>query len=298
MACPEITDDLDLLAGYPTFNIDVEQGVSVVTCRYVVEWDALRQLFTNLYDTDFQLDPLSTLRAVMPAYWSGDPRFRLQSLSVNPVGGERAQIIGQNDLFNAEAFNEYEAAEVNVDYGIPQWQTDGEGDPLPYLRHTQTASMEFMTVGANDWVWEADNAPVGDGVGAGLIVPTVNHQIDFPLITKATMPFAVIEQISGSVNGSDFAFRTHTATAETLLFLGADYKEVWLLNGELAYQLSYMFAETKGRTDSISGAVAGWNHFWRDDGDKTGWYRVEHSNRGMGPTNPYDVYNFDNLFGK
>lgn len=199
---------------------------------------------------------------------------------------------------------EYQDAKVTIDYDTMSAEQD-EGDdldPVPLLTHRWQAGGEFLTLPNSNlrWVTEQkcapgittvtsafhlthdftdDTKPVTGDAQAGLLIPTIEHQITWPRVINP--PFTAIRNLTGKVNNVLLRFATGKIPPETLLFLGAELKRDIMSNGKRAWELTYHFSERQVDSEVkciVAGVVVensdigGWNHFWRQEKKQSGFY--------------------------
>ena len=298
MACPTFSAVPKRLVGYPQWDVDILSGDTIVVDKVHVAWSELVTYANTLYPTLTITG--SSLAAVIPAGWPGNTNYRARKFTITPLADEQARTTSDAALWaGAGLLPVYDAAVFTITYGLPNWGSASSNDPIVFLRHSWSTSLEYLTIQPNGWVWSSTAstpvASVEEGVGASLVLPIRSHQVDFPLLINP--PFAAIRSLEGKVNSVAFTFRTGVCPIGTLLFLGADVEEQWLATGVVTYQMSYKFAECTGRIDASDGSAAGWNHFWRPTAGTNGWYKVQRASPGSGSPRPFGTGNFNPLFG-
>lgn len=183
------------------------------------------------------------------------------SMSVEPVG-ERVTGATTPSLTTLPI---YEKARITIEYAAPDHDTD-LADPVELLSHRWSPGAEFLVLPTSRLTWAEDGALAKD-VNAGLLVPTIEHEITWNQILFP--PFAAIRTRIGRVNSADIGFVTGNIDGETLLFLGAELSRQIMTDGARAWQVTYMFSERRVAA-ADQDDPGGWNHFYRNDIDTGG----------------------------
>lgn len=251
----------------------------------IIEQSLLDDLITYLF-------PLGDFGRAYP----GNAALRASNMHVEPWGGEASKIaspIASN--LDVDAINTYAYLKVTVDYETIQADISQGDDPQLLLNHRWSIGGEFLTVEAKGLEW-SDEGLVDDDVKAGILIPTIEHQITWMRVERP--PFTAMRDRLGCVNSANQNFQTGTILPETLLFLGAELHRDILTSGALAWQVGYHFSERRvamatdlapgdhgNKVGGVSGgaamSVGGWNHFFRSEDEdsprvegKSGWYRL------------------------
>lgn len=286
------------IAGYPQWDVDAMSGGAVVTMKVIVPWSDVITYADSLMP---KVTITGTgLQLVLGATWDANPAYRVRNFTIRPLfSGEAPKTTTSSSLYGYSTTPDYDYAEFEIQYEYPGWGTDSDqgDDPIPYLRHSWSTGLEHIAVPSARYYWEDSSGKVRvkqQSVSQGIVAMHTTHRIEWPLLLNP--PFDIIRDTIGHVNNTTFNFKTGTAPAEALLFMGADIDQRILGDGTIAFKMVYIFEEALGRTDEVTGADAGWNHFWRDDQDASGWYRVwRRTNSGY--QRVYPTADFNPLFG-
>lgn len=246
----------------------------------------------------------------MGAALPGNSYFRVTNFSHKPFG----QLTGSD----SNGLAQYNKAEWSIQYQTPPF-TDNqskENDPVGFLTHRWGGGGEFLTLPSLTVSWDSAYPPGSIqtrvlNANAGIFIPTIEHSISWDRVFNP--PFAVIRNSIGKVNNANFQMRTGICTPETLLFTGPELEQQIMSNGARAWKVTYKFSERRvpaedaGATldqnavgfSGTQGVFGGWNHFWRDQSGKTGFWRLYKTALTAVKTTSYctyDVCNFNLLF--
>jgi hypothetical protein len=301
----------DEYQGSPIYSF--QTGSQNAVRKGKIPWSDVDAILTELFPVAGQ----STLA------FPGRPQLKASRIRIEPLAKSSDKTTTSSGDTNLSTLNEYNFAEVTIDYEADANTEGGSGDPsdpndpndpndpVELLSHRWSIGGEFLTVPSTGWVWNFDGADVDRELSLGIMVPTIEHQITWPRVQNP--PFTAIRNCVGRINSVPITFSTGTVIEETLLFLGADMQREILSSGALAWEMSYRFSERKvdagdfGLTsDANSG---GWNHFYRSDDQfatdnpKVGFYRVKGKLTYTGDgtysgsnKNPYELKDFSALF--
>ena len=134
------------------------------------------------------------------------------------------------------------------------------GEQVEWIRHEITIGGEFLTLPNDGLQWRNPNpfalanqgiAVVGD-VHAGLIIPTIEHQITLMHVRRP--PWAAIRGALGKINSAKYA----GAAAKLVLFLGGEFRWGRGDTGFGEWEMTYKFTEKQ----------RDWNYFFRPDTGK------------------------------
>lgn len=226
--------------------------------------------------------------------YPGNPALRAASMHVQPYQGDKEKITAPSSSnLDISVINTVQYYRVRITYETMQ-ATQGD-DPQLLLSHRWSIGGEYLTVESKGLEW-SDGGLVDDDVKAGILIPTIEHQITWARVPSP--PFSVIRDRLGSVNNASLTFNTGIIFPETLLFLGAELRRDILTNGALAWEVGYHFSERRvplatdlepGDNGNKVGGVAsgddmvvgGWNHVFRSEDEdsarlegKVGFYRL------------------------
>jgi hypothetical protein len=295
MSC---TDVAAIEAGFPQFDVDVFTGRAIVRERWKVPNASWISFFANLFPST--TIPGTTIISALGGVWDMNPAFRVSNVHIEPYGGGSSLTDSNSSYFGYGVGPVYSFWTFDITYEIPEWSdvAGSGGDPIPYIKHDWQIGTRLIAVPEASWKWisaaESDPDIAGETLDIGIQHSVTTHVLTWPKILNP--PFANIRTLQSNLNNAAITWRTGTAATETLLFRGADVSEEDQY-GMRVYQMRYFFEEAVGRKDALTGDPAGWNHFWRDDGAKAGWYKAENKNPTSGNTNAFGTASFDSLFG-
>lgn len=295
----------DELAGSPTF--EVSTGRTTATRTAIIPWS----------DIDDFIDYLFPAGGLIPSrLYPGTDWLRARSLHIEPFLGDKEKILTPTGTWaytpspptvtapsvdkTHDTVNTYNYAIVRIEYDTQVGGIQGD-DPVPLLMHRWSIGGEYVTVDPSGLAW-SDNYPVTADTKISAIVPTIEHQITWPMVVSP--PFAAMRTRLGLVNSNTMTFRTGVIAPETLLFLGAELQRDILATGPLAWQVTYRFSE-RTVTAADQAAAGGWNHFYRSDDSqrypfaagKVGFYRLKVGAGRTGAGNPiFALSDFSPLF--
>jgi len=287
------------LSGYPQWQVDAMDGGALATMKVFVPWSDVITYANSLLPTVTITG--TGLQIILGATWDVNPAYRVRDFTIRPFyEGPAPRTETSSSLYGFANTPDYDFAEFEITYEYPGWGTtsDQGDDPIPYLRHSWSTGLEYIGVHAGKYYWDTGGGKTRvdqETITQGIIAPHTTHRIEWPLILNP--PTNIIRDLIGKVNDVDFNFKTGTVPAEALLFVGADVDQRILGDGTIAYKMTYVFEEAVGRKDAVSGSAGGWNHFWRDDKDKSGWYRVWRLDDSGAYVRIYEKDNFNQLFG-
>lgn len=306
-----MTVDFDEIQGSPKFDYGPDG------------WTAVREGYTAWTDIDTFIAELlaPTITAGQtpiqgaPKSFPTNTNLRVANIHIEP---ELTSQTGPNANEDFETLISYQRAKWTIRYetqrgSFPNNENEAleEGDPVPFLSHRWSAGGEFLTLNNSGLEWSTDSGAVSEDVNAGLLIPTIEHQITWERVVRP--PFNGIRATLGKVNEARGSFATGTIYKETLLFVGAELERQVMSDGKRAWKVAYRFSEraveaTDTGSDSIqaivSGAVetttiGGWNHFYRQLDGKTGFYRLAKKLEGdVTDAFIYPLANFAALFTK
>lgn len=235
------------------------------------------------------------------APFPGRPYLRAESLEWESYCD---RITGPDAIPDYNTIPTYEFCKVSIKYGTPKGpQSSSEADeedsdtrdPVQLLTHRWSIGGEYLTIPGNGLIWDDDSSKVSEDVTGATFIPTIEHQITWPRVTKP--PFAAMRELIGKCNSVAFDFSTGTIAPETGLFLGAELEREVMSDGARAWSVSYRISE-KRRPAADQVEPGGWNHFYRNQRTKTGWYRMVPETPVL-PEDIYGIYHrgpFANLF--
>lgn len=159
---------------------------------------------------------------------------------------------------------------ITIKYKTVEFTFSGDNEDVPdlpddtYLSISGTMGMDIVSTDNDGLEWEQANDDSSKELSVRTSVPkrepTSTWQMTWHNI--ADPPWTAISQYRGVVNDRPF----FGAAAETVQFLGMDFRREFQINGTRAWQLDYRF-EVKQIAENVGGSVEirGWNHFLRDD---------------------------------
>ena len=259
----------------------------------LIPWGSIKTLVAELFPVSFAADTsgFSGIGKAFPSPFGA--ALRVDSLEVRPFTD---RIIGPGDgsggvdlTTDFDSLVQYEYADCVVTYTTPRFPDLDEQDPVELLDHKWSAGGEFLTLPSSELQWNDGPTAVSSDITPGRLVPTINHTITWPRVKKP--PFAAIRAAIGTVNNAAFSMRTGVAAAETLLFTGAELGQTIMSDGARAWNVTYHVSEKRTEAEDNSG-IGTWNHFWRNESSKVGFYRMETSSSEK----IYRTSNFDTLF--
>lgn len=175
------------------------------------------------------------------------PFLLASGLHIEPFSGDKSKVTApvpsNTDFFS---LNEFGDAKVSIDYETPAYNPleTQDDDPTTLLSHRWTIGGEFLTLEHKGLRW-CDGGPVDETITAGLLIPTIEHQITWPRVQNP--PFSVMRDRIGTVNDNIMTFNTGDIYTETLLFLGAELHRDIKTDGSLAWEVTYRFSEKRVR---------------------------------------------------
>ena len=282
----------DELHGSPVATFDRKGGSG--QRRFKIAWDQIAAFNAELF-------PRPSSGYANPASIPGAPWLIAQKAVYSPFSEE-----GQAapDADPGGTLNEYTDAGclVVVDYGVPEDDTQqgapggGGGNPdkngpggeegssagqdVEWLRHEITIGGEFLTIPESGLEWANIGVEglfpreVDQDVHAGLIIPTIEHQVNLPHVKNP--PWDAIRSTVGHINGSPYA----GAAAGRVLFLGGEFRWGRGDDGSSEWEMTYKFSEK----------VRSWNFFYRPERGQ-----FEQLNR-KGGGRIYETADFADLF--
>lgn len=229
-----------------------------------------------------------------PKSFPTNVNLRVANIEIEP---EPTRSPGPDDSEDFETLISYQRAKWTIRYdtqrgSMPNTENEAleEGDPVPFLSHRWSAGGEFLTLPNTGLEW-ADEGEVSEDVNAGILIPTIEHQVTWERVPRP--PFDNIKATLGAVNSTRGRFATGVIYIETMLFVGAELERQVMSDGVRAWKVTYRFSERVVRADSppestdasdqivttVGGVpsakrIGGWNHFWRNDEDNPGFYRL------------------------
>jgi len=268
-------------AGYPTGNINAEQGsITVVGDIAWADLTAkLNELFPASLTSGIGQNPL-------------DPQFgiyRCQSCEYRPFPNDAPPVISDIPSTFDATFAKmpvYEKALLTINYSSAQVQFPNSASDTPDkpdgstevtgLSHQISSGGEVITLEHSSLVWSHGKNVEGTNVSASKVVPTLEHSITWNRVLSPN--WDKLRDLIGKVNNTDLGpFQTGTMYNETLLYLGYQASPDITADGTRVWNLSLRFSErrvTELCKESVGGAViadgitgyegvyGGWNHFY------------------------------------
>lgn len=268
------------LENSPTFNLTLEEGIRA-TRRGDIAWSDMDAFINEV----FPPNEFSGARDVGVALPTNDT---VRAVSLDIVPWPSNKITGPDTEQDFDTLADYDRARCTIEYKSLDSQ---EQDPQEFLSHRWSASGEFLTLPTPALTW-SDGTRAAEGVNAGFVIPRIEQQITWSRILSP--PFTAIRSRIGTCNSGSIDFGTGTAASETLLFTGADLRRQIMTNGVRAWSLTYKFSEKRVSAEDQSGP-GGWNHFFRNEKSKAGFYRLKISASG-GDADVYQKTSFAELF--
>lgn len=284
----------------PTFEGDITSATFKAVTRGLVNWTDINGLIAYLMKPTLVFGELFGVFAGSPfpdnsnlfcGRWQFSPADTITGASTGGV-------------------NTHNFAWLTITYqNIKAHPQNNTQDPVPMLTHEWDIGGEFVIPNnlALQWAGKAgDVSSAGSEVRAGIFVPTQEITINWPRIISP--PFTTIRALVGKVNNADFVFNTGTMAFETGLFLGAKVRMDSLSDGTVAFSLGYKFSQkqvpaadvgfpqTVGGVNITQGLVGGWNHYFRSNASKPGFYRLQMTQTVAGSNSIYQHGDFTKLF--
>lgn len=283
------------LTGSPSFEVRPD-GASAERCG-LIAWNDLDVLIAEVFPPS---EPgAGSLGQAAGAPFPGRPHLRAESIRIQPFGD---RIVGPDTSQEFASFPEYAQGVLTIRYVTPKAaqtedESEGEGDPVPFLRHRWSVGGEFLSLPASGLEWAESSDVVPEDINAGVFVPTIEHEILMPRVVAP--PFSIIRDRVGTVNAASLAFSTGTIDPETLLFLGAEIEREVMSDGSRAWNMTYRFSERRVYPQDQNPATAGfggWNHCWLAGSADGGWFRLLRKNSSGSDQNLFRKTSFDELF--
>lgn len=218
-------------------------------------------------------------------------RFRVALFEFHPFGG----VTNSPDVFG---INTYNKAKWKITYRVPYYNGNQQGkDPVGFLQHESTTGGEYLSLPGAGVSWEPSTAsfrPHVRDTHAGIFIATTEHTLTWERVQSP--PFSTMRACQGCVNSTAMTFETGTIDPETNLFIGPEWSRQIMVDGSFAWRIKYKFAEKRVQASDQS-TTGGWNHFYRDQGSKSGFYRLYRIKQGPdGTYNQYPSANLNALF--
>lgn len=246
------------LEGSPKLKITKEGQSAQRVLR--VAWDDIDDFVSETFGIIYGAGETTVRQPPVP--FPGKPWLFPESIDIEPMDGENPRGTGPDGSCSYP----HAGARVTVGYKTLDFEDDDE----PYLSIRTSVGAEFLTLPKAGLKWDVTVdglTSVSDEVAAGLLVPTIEHQLTLHRV--AVVPWDSIRAAIGRVNSSVYS----GVPAECLLFCGCELSREVGLEGAKHWQIDYRFSERV--VIDTNGDIAGWNHFYREAGASSGFYRLE-----------------------
>jgi len=266
----------------PTFEVDIAAGKIIFTQTGLGNWSDINAMYNYLMAPTLVFGEFFGVFA--GAGFPDNDNIRCVKAKATPADTiSGADAAGVNLHNTARWFLQYE--NIKAPFGA-------SSDPVPMLTHEWDVGGEFLVFKGATLQW-SDGAAGGSDARGGILIPTVEWSVTWPRLT--TPPFSAIRSCIGKVNSNSMTFDTGTVDPETLLFLGAKVRRDFLSDGSLAWQFTYKFSERRVPA-ADQAAIGGWNHFFRNNPAKNGFYRLRLTTAVNGSKDIYQLIDFSPLF--
>ena len=253
------------LTGSPKVSFDRRGGAAIR--RFLIAWADIAAFNAELFPRPSS--GYANLAAIPGAPWLIAQRAEYEPFS---EGGEAAPDDAPTATINSYtdagclAVVNYAVPEDDQQQGSPGGgggNPDGTGpggdegssagEPVEWIRHEITIGGEFLTLPTHGLEWANAGVEglfgreVSADLNAGLILPTIEHQITLMHVRRP--PWAAIRATLGKANSDKYA----GASPKRVLFLGGEFRWGRGDTGFGEWEMTYKFSE-KDRD---------WNHFFR-----------------------------------